>query len=284
MEIAQIANAAWNVGLARFAKEFLFDASFFVLLTSLGFVACQGRFARFFRPVALLIVLLFAAICTSGAALLVAQPLLNAAHKLNTDSIQSGCREKASVIVILAGGIVSTELPTKASAFRVFEAAQFLRAQLQKNNPTAKVEGAKKTKTEQKFTVVITGGTTSSEIPVPEAVPLERMLRLELGEFASQVQILREEQSKNTFQNAFFTKELMEKRGMLKNILLVTSLVHMPRSSATFKRVGFNVCTLTAPSPELSGVGFVSFENGALMMGVINEFAGQVGYAARGWL
>ena len=41
-----VSEATWNLGLVRLAKEFLFDAAFFVLLTTVGFVACQGRFSH----------------------------------------------------------------------------------------------------------------------------------------------------------------------------------------------------------------------------------------------
>ncbi|WP_019508117.1 YdcF family protein [Pleurocapsa sp. PCC 7319] len=48
-----------------------------------------------------------------------------------------------------------------------------------------------------------------------------------------------ESRSLNTYENALFTKEILEKRN-IKQILLVTSAAHMPRSLAIFKKQGIN--------------------------------------------
>ena len=217
------------------------------------------------------VTLLFAVVCLNGTAFLVATPLLQAASKLNAESLQSGCREKASTVVVLGGGAVTADIPSTATSLRVLEAAKFVRAKLQKNESV-------------KIVVVLSGGPASSDVPVAETVPMEHFLRLELGELVSRVKILQEDKSKNTFQNAVFTKELVEKKGMLKNILLVTSALHLPRAAGTFKRVGLNVCTLSAPSLEINSPGFMSFANGERLMRVVNEYAGKLGYRARGWM
>lgn len=50
--------------------------------------------------------------------------------------------------------------------------------------------------------------------------------------------ILSESNSRNTFENARLTRELLEQNG-LRRVLLVTSALHMRRSAAVFEKAGF---------------------------------------------
>ena len=52
--------------------------------------------------------------------------------------------------------------------------------------------------------------------------------------------ILKEDRSRNTVENARYTKQLCEKMGMDK-VILVTSAYHLPRSVLIFEREGVNV-------------------------------------------
>lgn len=60
--------------------------------------------------------------------------------------------------------------------------------------------------------------------------------------------ILLESRSLNTYENAVYTKEILERRNIDK-ILLVTSAIHMPRSLAIFKKQGINA--IPAPTDFL---------------------------------
>ncbi len=51
--------------------------------------------------------------------------------------------------------------------------------------------------------------------------------------------IIVENKSKNTYQNALETKKILDKTPQKESILLVTSALHMRRSKACFKKVGF---------------------------------------------
>ncbi|HAO98539.1 MAG TPA: hypothetical protein DCQ83_00685 [Fibrobacteres bacterium] len=53
--------------------------------------------------------------------------------------------------------------------------------------------------------------------------------------------ILRVSRSQNTYEDALYTMQLFEKRGMKKDILLVTSATHMPRAAQLFRKQGFIV-------------------------------------------
>lgn len=60
--------------------------------------------------------------------------------------------------------------------------------------------------------------------------------------------ILKEGQSLNTYQNAVYTKEILQKRG-ISRIILVTSALHMPRAVKIFEKQGFEV--IPAPTDYL---------------------------------
>jgi uncharacterized SAM-binding protein YcdF (DUF218 family) len=58
--------------------------------------------------------------------------------------------------------------------------------------------------------------------------------------------ILVDSLSKNTHQNAVESKKVLDQFPELKNCLLITSALHMPRSEACFRKVGFeNIDTFT---------------------------------------
>ena len=52
--------------------------------------------------------------------------------------------------------------------------------------------------------------------------------------------ILTEEQSRNTRGNAVFSNLVLQAKG-IRRILLVTTVIHMPRAAAAFRKVGFEV-------------------------------------------
>lgn len=52
--------------------------------------------------------------------------------------------------------------------------------------------------------------------------------------------ILLETKAKNTYQNALFSKELLEEQNIKGKYLLITSAYHLPRASACFHKQGLN--------------------------------------------
>lgn len=109
--------------------------------------------------------------------------------------------------------------------------------------------------------------------------------------------ILLESRSLNTYENAVYTKEILERRN-INRILLVTSAVHMPRSLAIFQKQG--VDAIPAPTDFLvSDRNFIasslSKESRILSLfpdtesldrttQVIKEYIGTFIYRLRGWL
>ncbi len=106
-----------------------------------------------------------------------------------------------------------------------------------------------------------------------------------------------EPKSLNTYQNAAYTKEILQEKGINK-ILLVTSAMHMPRALAIFKKQGINA--IPAPTDflvskqELSEPNY-NIESQLLSLipdtgnldrttQAIKEYIGTFIYRLRGWL
>ena len=87
--------------------------------------------------------------------------------------------------------------------------------------------------------LIISGGSASVFPPyIKESVYIRRFW-LDMG--IPDADIIIESESRNTKENAKFSKELIAKRGGSKKILLVTSALHMPRSKYIFNKTGMIV-------------------------------------------
>ncbi len=110
--------------------------------------------------------------------------------------------------------------------------------------------------------------------------------------------ILLEEKSANTYENAIFTKDILEPMGITR-IILVTSAFHMPRSVAVFEKQGFDV--IPAPTdfiitefnedlpfsqiwPNYLFSIFPTAANLNQTTLALKEYIGILTYWARGWL
>ena len=109
--------------------------------------------------------------------------------------------------------------------------------------------------------------------------------------------MLLESRSLTTYENAVYTKEILERRNLNK-VLLVTSAAHMPRSVAIFKKQGIDV--IPAPADILvsdrniieNGVSgesrilsfFPNPESLDRTTQIIKEYIGMFIYRLRGWL
>jgi uncharacterized SAM-binding protein YcdF (DUF218 family) len=107
-----------------------------------------------------------------------------------------------------------------------------------------------------------------------------------------------ENESKNTYENAVYAKELLDEQG-IDQILLITSAMHMPRAVALFEKQGFEVTPLpvdfsvTDSISSSSGEGNVvsklidimpSASNLALTTNAMKEYLGYFIYKIQGWL
>ena len=134
--------------------------------------------------------------------------------------------------------------------------------------------------------LVLSGGyTVFVDSKLTEADDM-RMLALECG--MPPEAILLEKRSRNTYENAFYTRQLLEARG-INRILLVTSAKHMPRAAGVFRTQGFEV----VPAPTDVGVVEGRFLPRDLLpnLGGLNnstsalrEYGSILVYRMRGWI
>ena len=136
--------------------------------------------------------------------------------------------------------------------------------------------------------IIVTGGSGAVLAKAhTEAADLVTLLRL-AG--VPQKHILVEERSRNTHENALFTKELLASRPDIKSLVLVTSAFHQRRALGCFRKVGLQPVGFPAdfrtsdrsatpaywlvPSPG-------ALENASLLL---HELAGWASYKALGYI
>jgi uncharacterized SAM-binding protein YcdF (DUF218 family) len=127
----------------------------------------------------------------------------------------------------------------------------------------------------------------------PESIDMAQLLKL-MG--VPREAIVEDPVSLNTYENAVEVKKILDKKN-LKNILLVTSAMHMPRSVAIFQRQGINV--IPAPTDflvseqELREINtpkafiinlFPDTDNLDKATRALKEYIGIFIYKLRGWL
>jgi uncharacterized SAM-binding protein YcdF (DUF218 family) len=89
--------------------------------------------------------------------------------------------------------------------------------------------------------LLISGGSGSIEMPFDkEAVHVKDFL-IQMG--VPKEKIIIENESKNTYENALFTRKIVDSLSTGKDILLITSAFHMKRSIAIFKKLNYESVT-----------------------------------------
>ncbi len=86
--------------------------------------------------------------------------------------------------------------------------------------------------------LLISGGSGSIFPPYSKEATYVRRFWLDMG--IPDKDILIESESRNTIENAQFSKEIIHKKGF-KTVLLITSALHMPRSKYIFNKMGLLV-------------------------------------------
>ncbi len=99
--------------------------------------------------------------------------------------------------------------------------------------------------------LIFTGGSGSVEFPTHrEGIYVYKYLR---AIHVPDSDLVIEYKSKNTYENAIFTKQLVDSLHLKQHYLLVTSASHMPRALAVFKKAGFTDITPYVTN-RLSGI------------------------------
>ncbi len=130
----------------------------------------------------------------------------------------------AEAIVILGGGTVAAEYPR--STVEIEDAGDRV------------LYGARLFKEGRAPLVVVTGGNLPWSVAESDGARtmLDILALMGIPENA----VLLESVSANTYENALYTRELLEPLGITR-IILVTSAMHMPRSVPLFENQGFEV-------------------------------------------
>ena len=127
-----------------------------------------------------------------------------------------------------------------------------------------------------------------------EAADMSEILQI-MG--VPQEAMIGEPNSLNTYQNALYTKKILEEKG-IKQVILITSAFHMPRSVLIFRRQGIDI--IPAPTDFLISEQKLQEYNHSLeskimsflpntgsldhTTKVIKEYIGTLVYRLRGWL
>lgn len=127
--------------------------------------------------------------------------------------------------------------------------------------------------------VLVTGGDPQSH-HAPEAAIYALMLR-RLGVPISD--LMTEEQSRNTWENAKFSQPLIQ-AARADTVLLVTSGTHMYRSLMYFSHFGISAVPVRADYLSVEFHALPTFYNFVVMDVVVHEYAGVARYYVYQWL
>lgn len=170
---------------------------------------------------------------------------------------------QAEAIVVLGGGVSPEGLPLRASAERAQKAAQLWKAGYAP-------------------LVLVSGGYTAVMGVRPEA---ESMAIILAGLGVPPKAIILDKASLNTFENAVESRKLLAKRN-IQQVLLVTSRIHLLRSTLIFQKQGIKVIPIPAEQQPFQmdwNLG-PTWERAQFLQGTLNEYFGLLGYWVQGKL
>ncbi|MCP5003506.1 MAG: YdcF family protein, partial [Planctomycetes bacterium] len=133
---------------------------------------------------------------------------------------------------------------------------------------------------------IVSGGCSSIFYQGQKGALLMKEAATELG--VPDGGIIAETESRNTRENAIYTKQILDRIGA-QRIILVTSAFHMPRAYALFKKIGVDAVPVASdftikpmpydPFSFIPNVG--DLENSSL---AIKEYVGIAVFWIKGWI
>lgn len=236
--------------ITHIIRSFILPPGLFLSLLLLGFLL-RLRFHRTGKAVMASAVVLLLLMSLP----IVVNPLLHAYENIPALTPASLNKTHAKAIVILGGGRYedAPEYGSDTVARRTLERIRY-GAWLQRKT---------------KLPILVTGGVVHDNDRPPEAALMRQVLEKEFLAVVPWVEI----KSHTTYENAMFSYPILEKSN-IKDIILVTHAIHMPRALKAFEKAGFNV----TPAPmgfdtgkpglvgllpnryALSGMGFLMYE------------------------
>lgn len=178
--------------------------------------------------------------------------------------------DSASAVVVL-GGFMDSPLDTRERYF-LGDGIDRL------------VDGVRAFRTGKASYLIVSGG----RYPGTEGPTEASLIKSFLNEFMPLPDslLLVENQAANTWENATYTAEILEKKGMKKSIILVTSASHMRRSLMVFEKNGFIVQPISTDFTTMSQIQstfpmllFPTVENLLYVSRIWREFLGYMYYS-----
>ena len=262
------------VFLSKFLPPLLYPLGLAILLLALALILHKR--ARL-RTTALGLALAILLVASNGW---VAQSL---ARSLEWRYLPQGEIPSAAAIVLLGGGTESASAPRpivemNGAGDRILYAAQLYR--------------------DGKAPLILASGGNITWLGTRPSTPADEMAAiLEMLGVPAEA-ILKQPDSQNTYEDAFFSTQLLKERG-IQQVILVTSALHMPRSVALFEKQGIQV--IPAPTDfAITEASWSKFSNDSLAGQLVNllpgtgnlsmttnalkEYLGMLAYRLRGWL
>ncbi|WGL59860.1 YdcF family protein [Pigmentibacter sp. JX0631] len=269
----------WDLDLKNYLKDFSYDAGLpiiILLICCIFLWLCVAK--KITKILITLATLLFGIFCFRKTPDILIKPLLilseqkeNKKNNLIISKDLPHCIKQANAIVVLGGGIFQENLPATNSQIRLMGLSQLLI--LMNTNETKRLQ----------IPVVLTGGYTNKEIKQSEAEAMKVFLNYFIKK-NNHLKVITEEESKNTYQNSAYVKNIFSENKIEKNIILITNDFHMFRARKTFEKQGFNVCPISVLAQDSYGSGIFNFNNAITSVSLMNEYFGIIGYAWKGWL
>ena len=174
--------------------------------------------------------------------------------------------------IIILGGMIRPAISRSRGRPTLNDAAERL------------IEGARLARLHPEAKVLFTGGSADPWKPEARESDFASRVLLDMGVDPSRLLI--EDKSRNTYENAVFSRKLAPDQGA-GNWILVTSAMHMPRSVGVFREVGWRVIPwpvnyLTGAEAEWANED-VPVERLYFLSRTLHELFGLAYYRARGW-
>jgi uncharacterized SAM-binding protein YcdF (DUF218 family) len=259
--------------LSKYLPVFLLPLGLSVMLLAAGLVCLWKPVNR--RKTALLLILICLLTLWSTGSHPVADCLISSLEA-GYVSREAAAYPEAATIVVLGGGVTGQ----RTGGRNILPSRAFDRLYL----------GCRLYQSGKAPVMVLSGGGIAWR-QGPGSLPESRQMSVlarELG-VPDQAMIL-ESHSRNTRENAWFTREILREKGRTGPVMLVTSAFHMPRARACFEKLGMTVipCPADFRSDAFKKRSALDFlpDAGALEDAtiVLREYTGMLYYRLRGWI
>ncbi len=261
--------------LSKFVPVFLFPLGLSIVLLVICLFGLWGlNYRQRKKKVAFLLVVCLVILWTAGCPLVADRLMASLEGRYVSKAVSA--YPGAGTIVVLSGGVAGQQTGRRA----VIPGRAFDRLYL----------GYQLYQAQKAPQVILSGGGVLWKRKSGALSESERMFALARQLGVPQKHLVIESHSRNTRENAWFSKEILRDRGWDNNVLLVTSAFHMPRARACFEKLGMTVIPCPAdfkgdPFHLPTGLDYLpdaaALEKTTI---VLKEYIGWVYYRLRGWL